>query len=145
MCIQCLGHFSSLPPHSPLPLSTRQKLFCPCLYFCWRESISNNRKEQGFLLVEIRIAIQEVDSHCFIVHVCYLLGYSSRTNLFSSSWSPSPIGLSCFKVYALVSLRGGQQMLSSFLGVLPILIPPLCVLDLSCDQSPITLLCLSLI
>jgi hypothetical protein len=27
------------------------------------ESISNNRKEQGFLLVEIRIAIQGVDSH----------------------------------------------------------------------------------
>jgi hypothetical protein len=28
-------------------------------------------------------------------------------------------------------------MLSSFLGVLPILIPPLCALALSCDQSPI--------
>jgi hypothetical protein len=27
-------------------------------------------------------------------------------------------------------------MLSSFLGVLPILIPPLCALALSCDQSP---------
>jgi hypothetical protein len=27
------------------------------------ENISNNRKEQGFLLVEIRIAIQGVDSH----------------------------------------------------------------------------------
>jgi hypothetical protein len=27
-------------------------------------------------------------------------------------------------------------MLSSFLGVLPILIPSLCVLALSCDQSP---------
>jgi hypothetical protein len=28
-------------------------------------------------------------------------------------------------------------MLSSFLVVLPILIPPLCALALSCDQSPI--------
>jgi hypothetical protein len=27
------------------------------------ESISNNRKEQGFFLVEIRIAIQGIDSH----------------------------------------------------------------------------------
>jgi hypothetical protein len=27
------------------------------------ESISNNRKEQGVLLVEIRIAIQGIDSH----------------------------------------------------------------------------------
>jgi hypothetical protein len=30
-------------------------------------------------------------------------------------------------------------MLASFLGVLPILIPPLCALALSCDQSPIPL------
>jgi hypothetical protein len=36
-------------------------------------------------------------------------------------------------------------MLSSVLGVLPILIPPLCALALSCDQSPIPLLCLPLI
>jgi hypothetical protein len=28
-----------------------------------KRSISNNRKDQGFLLVEIRIAIQGVDSH----------------------------------------------------------------------------------
>jgi hypothetical protein len=28
-------------------------------------------------------------------------------------------------------------MLSNFLGVLPILIPPLCALALSCDQSPV--------
>jgi hypothetical protein len=28
-----------------------------------KKCISNNRKEQGFLLVEIRIAIQGVDSH----------------------------------------------------------------------------------
>jgi hypothetical protein len=53
---------------------------------------------------------------------------SSQTNLFSSSWSPSPIGLSCFKVSALVSLCWGQKMLSSFLGVLPTLRPPLCAL-----------------
>jgi hypothetical protein len=36
-------------------------------------------------------------------------------------------------------------MLSSFLGVLPILTTPLCALALSCDQSPIPLLCLPLI
>jgi hypothetical protein len=45
-------------------------LFFPYLYFCWRESISNNRKDQGFLLVEIRITLQGVDSHWFSVHVC---------------------------------------------------------------------------
>jgi hypothetical protein len=31
-----------------------------------------------------------------------------------------------FKVSALVSLHWGQQMLANFLGVLPILTPPLC-------------------
>jgi hypothetical protein len=36
-------------------------------------------------------------------------------------------------------------MLSSVLGVLPILTPPLCALALLCDQSPIPLLCLPLI
>jgi hypothetical protein len=35
----------------------------PETIICCRESISNNRKEQGFLLVEIRIAIQGVDSY----------------------------------------------------------------------------------
>jgi hypothetical protein len=29
-----------------------------------------------FLLVEIRIAIQGVDLHCFPVHVCYLLNFN---------------------------------------------------------------------
>jgi hypothetical protein len=71
MCIQGLGHFSPSPtpsltthstPLSPRP-NTQQKLFCPYFSFCCRESISNNRKEQGFLLVEIRIAIQGIDSH----------------------------------------------------------------------------------
>jgi hypothetical protein len=37
------------------------------------ESISNNSKDQGFLLVEIRIVIKGIDSHCFPIHVCYLL------------------------------------------------------------------------
>jgi hypothetical protein len=36
MCIQCLSHFSPLPPSPPpllppQPLATRQKLFCPYL------------------------------------------------------------------------------------------------------------------
>jgi hypothetical protein len=41
----------------------RSFFVCFFVCFCWRESISNNRKEQVFLLVEIRIAIQGVDSH----------------------------------------------------------------------------------
>jgi hypothetical protein len=63
----------SLAPHLPLPTPTQQKLFCPYHKFCWRESISNNRKDQGFLLVEIRIAKEGVDSHWFPMRGCYLL------------------------------------------------------------------------
>jgi hypothetical protein len=38
-----------------------------------RESISNNRKDQGFLIVDIRVAIQGVYSLCFPVRMCYIL------------------------------------------------------------------------
>jgi hypothetical protein len=70
---------------SPVPSLSLRSLPLPPLSSCYQtetilplslillESISNNRKEQGFLLVEIRIAIQGVDLHCFPVHVCYLL------------------------------------------------------------------------
>jgi hypothetical protein len=68
--------FGSFLPSSPTPSLTppAPSLFpsTPSLpsrnYFALisnfvRESISNNRKEQGFLPVEIRIAIQGIDSH----------------------------------------------------------------------------------
>jgi hypothetical protein len=73
MCIQCLGHFSPLapphplpptppPPSSPTPSIPGRNYFALISNFV-EEHISNNRKEQGFLLVEIRIAILGVDSH----------------------------------------------------------------------------------
>jgi hypothetical protein len=50
-----LGSFLPPPltpsPSPAHPLDTWQKLFCPYLWFCWWENISNNRKEQEFLLV----------------------------------------------------------------------------------------------
>jgi hypothetical protein len=46
------------PPLHPPPTASRQNLFCPFLQFCWRVNISNNKKGIGFLLVEIKIAIQ---------------------------------------------------------------------------------------
>jgi hypothetical protein len=69
MCIQCLGHFSLLPPHSlpslshPLTLLLKGRNYFALISNFFEDSISNNRKDQGFLLVEIRIAIQGVDSH----------------------------------------------------------------------------------
>jgi hypothetical protein len=66
-----------ISPHSPsltpsTPLLSGRNYFALISNFVG-ESISNNRKDQEFLLVGIRIAIQGVDSHCFPVHMCYLL------------------------------------------------------------------------
>jgi hypothetical protein len=41
------GPFIPFPHH----LTSRQNLFCPLLQFCWREDISNNKKDIAFLLV----------------------------------------------------------------------------------------------
>jgi hypothetical protein len=84
--------------------------------------------EQGFLLVEIRIAIQGVDS--LISCACVL---PSRLILFDLTFSlvPGPLLLLAsvaFKLSSLVSLHWGQQMIANFLGVLPILLSPLCAL-----------------
>jgi hypothetical protein len=56
----------SLTTHStplPLPPSIPSRNYFALISNFVEESTSNNRKEQGFLLVEIRIAIQGVDSH----------------------------------------------------------------------------------
>jgi hypothetical protein len=54
-----LGPFLPPTPHThPLPPHPTWLPGCPFLQFCWREDISNNKKDIAFLLVEIRIAIQ---------------------------------------------------------------------------------------
>jgi hypothetical protein len=74
MCKQGLGHFFPLPPPPPLPPTPpppspptpsipSRNYFALISNFVVEKTISNNRKEQGFLLVEIRIAIQGIDSH----------------------------------------------------------------------------------
>jgi hypothetical protein len=65
--------FGSFLPPAPTPsLTTHPSPPTPSIhsrnYFALisnfvEKSISSNRKEQGFLLVEIRIAIQGIDSH----------------------------------------------------------------------------------
>jgi hypothetical protein len=49
MCIQ----FVSPPLQTPIPQSptSRQNLFCPVLWFYWRENIRDNKKGKSFLLV----------------------------------------------------------------------------------------------
>jgi hypothetical protein len=49
--------FSLHPPSYPHPLANRQKNYFALISNFVEESISNNRKDQEFLLVKIRIAI----------------------------------------------------------------------------------------
>jgi hypothetical protein len=48
---------------SPPPPQYQAETILPVSLILLKRDISNNRKEQGFLLVEIRIAIHRVDSH----------------------------------------------------------------------------------
>jgi hypothetical protein len=89
-------------------------LFCPFLQFCWREGISNNKKNEAFLLVEIRITYREIPSIASL-HKCITTRIdSSLPDLFSTSQSPSHIDLCCFKVTVLAPLQWGHQTLPSF-------------------------------
>jgi hypothetical protein len=47
---------SPTPSLYPHPLASKQKLL-PLSQFCWRVSVNINKEDQGFLLVEVRIAI----------------------------------------------------------------------------------------
>jgi hypothetical protein len=64
--------------------------------FVERESINNNKKDKAFLIIEIRIAIQGAPSIASMYKCVAYYVDSSQTDLFSSPWSPSPIGLCCF-------------------------------------------------
>jgi hypothetical protein len=69
----------SLPP--PSPLGSSQNLFCPYLQFCWREDISNNKKDKAFLLVEIRIAIRRFQALLPCTCVLHLNWFISTSSL----------------------------------------------------------------
>jgi hypothetical protein len=112
-CAYIVGAISSPcpwpPPSSPHPLTSRQNLFCPLLQFCWREDISNNKKDIAFLLAEIRIAIQR-DPSTVYMHKCITARIDSfLSDLFITSQSPSHIDLCCFKVTVLAPQQWGHQ------------------------------------
>jgi hypothetical protein len=65
--------FSPAPSLSPLPPHYQAETILPLSLILLKKEISNDRKDQGFLLVEIRIAIQGGYLHCFPVHMCYIL------------------------------------------------------------------------
>jgi hypothetical protein len=101
-------------PHPPFPSS--QNLFCTFLQFHWRVEISNNKKDIAFLLVEIRTSIiyKEIPNIVSMYKCVTTQVDSSLTDLYTGSWSPSLVDLCSFKVYVLVPLEWGHQILSCF-------------------------------
>jgi hypothetical protein len=138
MCIHCLGHFTPRPPTSTfslqLPLTfTRQNLFCPYLWFCWTEDQSIIRKTMHFcswVKCSYRERFLASIYKCVTTQV-----HSSLLDLYTGSWSSSHVDLCNFKISVLVPLEWRHQT-PSVLGLLPIPIPPICALPLSCNPSP---------
>jgi hypothetical protein len=62
----------------------------------------------------------------------------SQPDLFTTLRSPSHIDLSQFKITIVTSLQWEIKHFQVW-GLLPMPIPPVCVLPLACDPCPITL------
>jgi hypothetical protein len=119
----------SPPPSSPsTPLASRQNLFCPLLQFCWREDISNSKKDIAFLPVSDKDSYiyREIPSIASM-HKCITTRIdSSLPDPFTTSQSPSHSRLCCFMVTVLVPLQWTHHF--QVLGFLPFPILHLCVL-----------------
>jgi hypothetical protein len=143
ICIHCLNHFSPLvlpPPSPPTPLTSRQNLFCSLLQLCWREDISNNKKDIEFLLVWDKDSYKER----------FLTLLPSKSVLqpklihlyLTSSLLPGHLPIVTSDILRLLYwlLNSGHIKHFQVLGFLLFPIPPVCVLHLACVPCPIILL-----
>jgi hypothetical protein len=114
MCIHCLGHISPLlpAPHpvtiTPISLASSQNLFSPLLQICWREDISNNKKDIVFLLVRDKDSYTE---GFLALLPCTCVLQPKMIHLYQTS---SHSDLCQFKVTILALLQWAHQTLSSF-------------------------------
>jgi hypothetical protein len=110
MWIHCLGHLSPYPDLHPLSLpptslTYRNNVFCPLLQFCWREDISNIKKDIVFLLVWDKDSYIEIPSIASM-HLCITTRIeSSLPDLYTTSQSPSHSDLCQFKFTVLSPLQ----------------------------------------
>jgi hypothetical protein len=126
------------PPSSSNLLRFQAQPVLPLPLILLKRRHKHNKEDKVFLIVELRIAIQR-DSSIASMHKCFTTRIdSSLTDLYTGSWPPSRVDLCPFKVSVLVPLEWGDQTLTCF-GFLPISIPPVCALPLSCDPNPTTL------
>jgi hypothetical protein len=102
------------PPSPSTPFTSRQNLFCPLLQFCWKEDISNNKKDIALLLVWDKESYTER----FLALVsCTSVLQPKLIHLYHTSsplpWSPSYSDLCHFKITILAPLQWTHQTLSS--------------------------------
>jgi hypothetical protein len=142
MCIHCLGHLSYLlpnPPLSPIPLTSKLNLFCP-LQFCWRENITDDKKDIAFLLAWDKDSYAE---RFLALPPCKCVLQPELVHLYQ----PSSLLPGHLPIVTSVSLRLLYSLLYSeyikhfqVLVFLPFPMPPVHILPLVCDPCPIILL-----
>jgi hypothetical protein len=131
------------PPTSiifPHPLASQQNLFCPLLQFCWRENITDNKKDIAFLLAWDKDSYTE---RFLALLPCTCVLQPELVHLYqTSTLLPSSLPIVVSASLRLLYLLLYSLYLKHFevLGFLPFPIPPVCVLPLECDSCPIILL-----
>jgi hypothetical protein len=126
------------PP--PIPLASRQNLFCPLLKFCWKKNIRDNKKDIAFLLAWDKDSYTE---RFLALLPCTCVLQPALVQLYQTS-SPLPSHL---PIVASVSLRllylflySGYIKHFQVLSFLPFPISPVCVSPLACEPCLIILL-----
>jgi hypothetical protein len=105
ICVHCLGHLSPLLPHFQAEPGILQ--------FCWRENISDNKKDIAFLLVWDKDSYTER----LHAHVCY----NAHWIIFATSWPPSHMVTSASLRLLYLLLYGEHIKHFQVLGFLPFL------------------------
>jgi hypothetical protein len=97
-CVYVVCATSSLLLHSPRHHASWQNLFCPLLWFCWRENIKDNKKNIAFLLVWAKGSYTE---RFLALFPCICVLQATSVHFYrTSSLLPSP-----FPIVASANLR----------------------------------------
>jgi hypothetical protein len=111
MCIHCLCHLTIPLPPPPPAAASGQSLFYPIvLWFCWRENITDNKKDIVFLLVWDKDSYTE---RFLALLPCTSVLQPKLVHLYQiSSLLPSPlpiVALGQFKITLLALLQWAHQ------------------------------------
>jgi hypothetical protein len=113
--------FGSFPSPAPAPSLSSHTPFCfqaepvlPLSLILFKRRYKHNKKDKVFLPVDLRTAIQKDSSFASKYKCVTTQVESSLTDLYTDSWSPSPVNLCHFKVSVLAPLEWRHQTLSWF-------------------------------